>query len=169
MKHVPYVLAMLVALVFGVARAEGAAGKERGELAKAMATAKVSLEAGLAAITAEGKPISAKFEMEDGKLQLSVYTEKDAKFSEVIVDHQTGKVVKTEGITEGEDLSAAKTQSAAMAKAKSSLKDAVGKATAAHGGSLAVSVVPKLRHGRSTADVTLVKGKEWKTVTEKLD
>lgn len=42
-------------------------------------------------------------------------------FSEVIVDHKTGKVAKAEPITGGEDLTAAKAQSEAMAKAKRSL------------------------------------------------
>ena len=36
---------------------------------------------------------------------------KGGKFSEVIVDHDTGKVAKTEAITGGEDLAAAKEQS----------------------------------------------------------
>ena len=34
----------------------------------------------------EGKPISGKFELDEGKLQLSVYTEKARKFYEV---HET--------------------------------------------------------------------------------
>src|SRR5215468_3675400 len=63
---------------------------ERAELAKALASAKVSLTSGLSAAATAGKPISAKFETEDGKLQLSVYAEKDGKFSEVVVDPVTG-------------------------------------------------------------------------------
>jgi len=39
--------------------------------------ARVPLERGLAASAGHGRPISAKFEMEQGKLQLSVYTIKD--------------------------------------------------------------------------------------------
>src|ERR1700719_3827664 len=65
-------------------------------LIKAMSDAKISLQQGLTTSQREGRPISAKFEMEDGKLQLSVYTEKGGKFSEVIVDHMTGAVAKTE-------------------------------------------------------------------------
>ena len=80
--------------------------KEHAELAKALAGVKLTLEAGLDATAASGKPISAKYEVEDGKLQLSVYTEKDGKFGEVIVDHHTGKVGKNEPITQGEDLAA---------------------------------------------------------------
>src|SRR5262245_22745846 len=93
-------------------------------LIKSMGSAKVTLQQGLAAAAQQGQPISGKFELEDGKLQLSVYVAKDGKFSEVIVDHASGKVAKTEAITEGEDLAAAKSQSAAMAKAKADLKAA---------------------------------------------
>src|SRR5207247_10341508 len=95
--------------------------KEHAELAKALKDAKVSLEKGLSASESQGKPISGKFEVEDGKLQLSVYTMKGDKFSEVIVDHKTGKVEKTEAITSGNDVIAARAQSGARAKAKSYL------------------------------------------------
>src|SRR5437870_10348791 len=97
-------------------------------VAKAVLTARVSLERGLSASASHGQPISAKFEMEEGKLQLSVYTVKDGKYLEVIVDHNTGKVVKAEPIAEGEDYTAARGQSAAMAKAKVSVRAAVEKA-----------------------------------------
>jgi hypothetical protein len=145
------------------------ADKEHAELAKALAAAKVSLGHGLTAAATTGKPISAKFEAEDGKLQLSVYTEKGGKFSEVVVDHVSGQVGKSEAITEGEDLTHAKAQSEAMAKAKVSLAAAVAKAVAANPGFHAVSVFPSLKDGHPVAEVTLHKGAEWKTVTEKLD
>ena len=70
--------------------------KEHAELAKALKGVKLSFEKGLSASESQGKPISGKFEVEDGKLQLSVYTMKSDKFSEVIVDHKTWKVAKTE-------------------------------------------------------------------------
>src|SRR5207247_2547949 len=105
----------------------------------------------------EGKPISAKFEVEEGKLQLSVYTMKGDKFSEVIVDHQTGRIAKTEAITGGEDLAAAKQQSAAMAQAKSSLRAAAEAAVKVNSGFRAVSVTPALKRGKPMADVTLAK------------
>ncbi len=142
---------------------------DRAGLAKAMAEAKVSLEQGLSASVREGKPISAKFEIEEGKLQLSVYTAKGDKFSEVIVDHETGKVTKTEPITGGEDLTAAKAQSAAMSKAKQSLQAAVAKVLKGNPGFRAVSVLPSLMDGHPIAEVTLTKGDEWKSVSEKLD
>ena len=143
--------------------------KEHAELAKALKGVKTSLEKGLAASESQGKPISGKFELEDGKLQLSVYTMKGDKFSEVIVDHKTGKVAKTEAITSGDDLTASKAQSGAMAKAKSSLRAATEKAVKANKGFRAVSVTPSLKDGHPVAQVTLVKGEEFKTDSEKLD
>ena len=143
--------------------------KEHAELAKALKGAKVSLEKGLSASESQGKPISGKFEVEDGKLQLSVYTMKGDKFSEVTVDHKTGKVAKTEAITGGDDLTAAKAQSGAMAKAKVSLRSAAEKAVKANKGFRAVSVTPSLKDGHTVADITLVKGDEFKTISEKLD
>jgi uncharacterized membrane protein YkoI len=161
---------MLTTMLWGqVLWAEESREKEHAELAKALSSAKVSLGAALAASASEGKPISAKFEVEDGKLQLSLYTEKDGKFSEVVVDHQSGKVAKSEAITEGEDLTAAKSQSAAMLKAKGSLTEAVAKAVAQNSGYRAVSIAPSLKGGHAIAEVELVKGDRWKTVTEKLD
>jgi uncharacterized membrane protein YkoI len=143
--------------------------KEHAELAKALKGVKTSLEKGLSASESQGKPISGKFEVEDGKLQLSVYTMKGDKFSEVIVDHKTGKVAKTEAITGGDDLTAAKAQSAAMAKAKLSLRAATENAVKANKGFVAVSVTPSLKDGHPVAEITLVKGEEFKTVSEKLD
>jgi hypothetical protein len=138
-------------------------------LIKLMGDAKVTLQQGLTAAAQEGQPISAKFEVEDGKLQLSVYTAKDGKFSEVIVDYATGKVAKTEAITSGDDLTAAKAQSAAMAKAKTDLKTGVNKAAAQAGGSQAVSVTPALKGERAVASVTLLSGQQLNTIEWPLD
>jgi len=143
--------------------------KEHAELAKALKDAKVSLEKGLSASENQGKPISGKFEVEDGKLQLSVYTMKGDKFSEVIFDHKTGKIAKTDAITGGDDLAAAKAQSSAMAKAKVSLRSATEKAVKENNGYRAVSVTPSLKEGHPVAEVTLIKGTEFKTAAEKLD
>jgi len=139
------------------------------ELAKAVGEAKVSLEQGLSISAHEGKPISAKFEIEDGKLQLSVYTAKGDSFSEVVVDHTTGKAAKTEPITSGEDFTAAKAQSEAMSKAKQWLRAALVSALKRNPGFRAVSIFPTLKDGHPVAEVSLAKGEEWKTVPEKLD
>jgi len=143
--------------------------KERAEVAKAMKDAKVSLQQGVTASAKEGTPISAKYEVEDGKLQLSVYTMKGDKFSEVIVDHKTGKVAKADPITKSDDLQAAKAQSEAMAKAKRSLGAAASEAVKENKGFRAISVMPAMKEAHPVAEVMLLKGTQWKTVTEKLD
>ncbi len=143
--------------------------KEHAELAKALSAAKISLQTGLSASATAGTPISAKYEVEDGKLQLSVYTKKGSGFSEVIVDHTTGKVAKTKAITSGDDLTAAKAQSEAMAKAKRSLRTVADQAAKENKGYRVVSVMPALKDAHPVAEVTLVKGSEFKAVSEQLD
>jgi len=171
MKKTALTLAFLVAWMFTIPMswAQKSDDAEHAELAKALRDAKISLQRGLTASTKEGKPISAKYEVEHGKLQLSVYTMKGDKFSEVIVDHKTGKVAKAEPIIGGDDLTAAKAQSEAMAKAKRSLDAAASEAVKENKGYRVVSVMPALKDGHPVADVTLVKGTGWKTVSEKLD
>jgi hypothetical protein len=156
----------IAALALGAVLPAGAAEQDDAALIKAMGGAKVSLQQGLAASGREGKPISAKFEMEDGKLQLSIYTEKAGKFFEVVVDHATGSVAKTEPITEGEDLAHAKSQSAAMAKAKSDLKAAADKAA---GGNSVVAVTPEMKAGHPVASVVVAKNGKLQTVAQPLD
>jgi len=135
-------------------------------LIKSMADAKITLQQGLAAAAQQGQPISAKFELDDGKLQLSVYTAKDGKFSEVIVDHVSGKIAKATAITEGDDLTAAKAQSSAMAKAKSDLKSAVDKSAS---GARAISVTPALKGERASASNTVLKGQQFQTAEQSLE
>lgn len=149
--------------------AQEAHDKAHAELAKALPSAKVSLAEGLAASASEGTPISGKFELEEGKLQLSVYTMKGDTFSEVIVDHTTGQVAKVEPITGGEDLTAATAQRAAMTKAKKSLQMVVDASVKAHVGMRAVSVVPALKGAQAVAEITLSKNGTFMTVSEPLE
>jgi hypothetical protein len=138
-------------------------------LAAAMKNATATLQGGLKASEAQGTPISAKFEIEDGKLQLSVYTMKGNDFMEVVADPKTGAIAKAEKITDAEDLKEATAQKAAMAKAKVPLLTAAETAVNANAGSRAVSIVPELKNGQATAEVTLLAGTTFKKVTEKLD
>src|SRR5262249_45430334 len=68
-------------------------------LAQVLPQASVSLEQALKASERVGRPISAKFELEDGALQLSVYTANGSRFEEVIIDHKNGGIKKAEPIT----------------------------------------------------------------------
>jgi len=165
---------MARAAVFGALMVSGSAAlcqesaKEQAALATALHAKHVALATGIKAAAVKGTPISAKYEYADGKLQLSVYTEKAGQFSEVVVDHHTGKVATTEKITDAGDLKDSQAQSAATAKAKSSLAAALTKALAANKGYGAVSAIATLKDGQAVAEITLIKGTEFKTVTEPL-
>jgi hypothetical protein len=69
-------LAAAVAISLGALSLDAATDEEDNPtaLAGAMSGVKTTLEAGLKASEREGEPISAKFGIEDGKLQLSIYT-----------------------------------------------------------------------------------------------
>jgi hypothetical protein len=163
-------LSMLVISAIGGALLMGgtAIAAENGVDWNALKAAKISLAKGLAAAQQKGKPISGKFEMEDGKLQLSVYTANKGKYSETIVDYKSGKISKSEAIKEGDDLSYAIAQDKAMAKAEKSLGAAADKAVVGNKGYRAVSVVPSLEQDKPVATIVLENATGTKTVSEKL-
>ena len=138
-------------------------------LAKHLPAAKVTLQQGLTAAESQGKPISGKFEVDEGHFQLSVYTAQDGKYSEVLVDHNTGKIAKTEAITGGDDLADAKKQVAACAKSTKSLQSAVDQAEQASTGYRAVSVTPAISKGHPVAVVALVQGSQSRSIAESLE
>ena len=143
---------------------------ERDALARELAGAWLPLESGLVLSSTEGTPLSAKYELEDGTLQLSVYTLKpDGTFSEVIVDFSAGMIARVDTIADGEDLVAAQSQKAAMAGAKRSLDAVTADALKASPGYRAVSAMPGLTGGRPTAEVILLRGNDWKVVSAPLD
>jgi threonine dehydrogenase-like Zn-dependent dehydrogenase len=139
--------------------------EEQAELANALGGVKVSLQQGFTASEREGQPISGKFEVEGGKLQLSVYTAKEGQYFEVIVDHIAGTIAKVEPINEGDDLAYAKSQKAAMERAKVKLADAAtkakGQAKGEAGDVLVVSAVPALKNDRPEAAIVLLQGKKF--------
>jgi hypothetical protein len=162
-------LIVAISLSGGLFAPAWAEGGDTAALAAAMKNATATLQGGLKASEAQGTPISAKFEIEDGKLQLSIYTMKGNDFMEVVADPQSGAIAKAEKITDAEDLKAATSQKAAMAKAKVPLLAAAETAVKANPGSRAVSIFPELKGGQATAEVTLLAGNTFKKVTEKLD
>lgn len=78
-----------------------------------------------------------------------------------------------EPIGEGEDLSHAKSQKAAMDRAKVKLTDAavksMGQAKGQAADVLVVSAVPELKGERPEATIVLLAGKQFSTVSEHLD
>lgn len=138
-------------------------------VARFMPTAKVSLQQGLKAAETEGQPISGKFEVDEGHLLLSVYTAKDGKFSEVLVDQDTGKVAKSEALSEGSELANAQKQMEVYGKSKTTLRNAVAQAELSYPGYRAVSVTPTLNKGRPVAVVSLLQGNQSRSIAEPLE
>src|SRR5215469_12620147 len=118
----------------GIAAPALAETNDPAALAAALKDARATLQGGLKAAEREGTPISAKFEIEDGKLQLSVYTMKGDGFTEVVADANTGAIKEAETIKEADDLKEATEQKAAMAKAKVPLLTAAETAVKANAG-----------------------------------
>jgi hypothetical protein len=169
-RAVPFILAVAAIGFLGAATFPAwGEDPDPAALAAAMKNASATLQGGLKASEAQGTPISAKFEIEDGKLQLSIYTMKGNDFMEVVADPNSGAIAKAEKITDAGDLKEAAEQKAAMAKAKVPLLNATETAVNANAGSRAVSIVPELKNGQATAEVTLLEGTAFKKVTEKLD
>ena len=138
--------------------------KEKAELAPVVAGSKVTLEQGMLTSLKNGKPVSAKFEVENGKPQLSVYTVKDgSKYFEVIVDQTSGEIAKADPITGGDDLTEAKKQNDGMFRATRELREAVKEAKRDNPGYSAVSVWSEMKDNHSVATVMLVKENDWKT------
>ena len=134
----------------------------------AIADAATTLQKGLAAGERQGKPISAKFEMPDGDLQVSVYTATASGFAKVVLNPKTGAVISAAPITDPDDLAHAKAQAAAMEGVTASLLAVTENAVRDNAGSRAVSVVPAIRGSQPVALVTLQRAKDLVTVPEAL-
>src|SRR6267142_4533282 len=119
MPMIPAAVLAAVALALWAIPVDAAMNeKEKADLAPVVAGAKVTLEQGLLTSKKNGKPISAKFEIENGKPQLSIYTVKDgSKYFELIVDHTSGESAKADPITGGDDLANARKQNDGMFRA----------------------------------------------------
>ena len=117
----------------------------------------------------EGTPISAKYEIDNGTFQLSVYTMRGDKFSEVIVDYSVGTIMKVDVITDSGDLAAAQSQKEAMARAKRTLEAATAEVVKTNPGHRAVSAMPGPHDGRPVVEVILVNDTASRTVFGDLD
>ena len=81
---------VLVIVAIGIGSVDAtrvrAEGDDPAALAAALKDTTATLQGGLKASEREGTPISAKFEIGDGKLQLAVYTMKGDTYNEMVAD-----------------------------------------------------------------------------------
>jgi hypothetical protein len=128
----------------------------------------VTLEEGLRASEIGGTPISARFEVEDGQLQLSVYVVAGTGYAEAIIATDTGILMSAQKMTDTDDLEAVRAQNQAVRGATIPLRIATEKAVMNRRGIRGVSVVPEIRVGRPGAKVTLLNKGTFTTVWQPL-
>jgi len=154
-------------LLFGIAggRAEGT---NDAALVKALEATQVTLEDGLKTSEAVGVPISAKFEIENGRLQLSVYAVAGDEYKEIVISPGTGVLMSAQKITDNEDLADATAQKKAMQNARVALRTAVEAVAASMPGSRGVSAVPEPVDGQPVAKVKVLKAGALTTSSQDL-
>src|SRR5262245_29198021 len=104
------IVTMMLVMSAMPAFAQTSATEGQYTLAQALRSAWLPLESGLVISAREGTPLSAKYEIDGGTFQLSVYVMKPGAFAEVIVDHDAGTGAKVDEITDGGDRVPAQTQ-----------------------------------------------------------
>ena len=165
-------VALRVALVLVVVGFSSAAMAEdvqdHAALAAALEHVKSTLEDGLRAGERIGKPISAKFLLEHGTIQLSVWVTREDGFAEFIIYPAIRTFSSNFDFRYPDKLEAATAQKLAMDKATVSLLSATADAVKANHGLRAISARPMLLNGNPIAVVTLLDANASKSVTEKL-
>src|SRR5260370_6342887 len=116
--------------------------EDHAALAAALENVKGTLENGLKATERIGRPISAKFALEHGTLQLSFWITKEEGFSEFLLYPAIGYIIELLELTDPHQLQVATEEKLAMDKATVSLLSATEKAVKANDGFRAVSAYP---------------------------
>jgi hypothetical protein len=165
----------LFLVVFITAGATPAAAGDRDEqpdpvaLWAALEDAGTALEAGLIAAEQRGRPVSARFDMEDGDLELVVDIATDDGLYQMAVDPNIAAVLWAERISSSDDLADATAQKAAIERAKLSLLSVVQQTLREHQVARAVDVTPELRDGHPVAVITLLANGKFAKVSRWLE
>ena len=175
---VPLIAALAVAgwLGWQPARAEGES-KELQAVAQALGKSKLSLLAGIRqASQGSAKAISAKFELEDGKLSLSVYTaekglavpaEKNVLQELSGSPEQDKWTPKVEVFKDVPHVARSAEQLAVMSLGRKSLAAVIAEVQKTHPGTV-FSITPAIRNHRPVAVVLLAQKSKVTTVTQPL-
>jgi len=149
--------------------AQPRSGADQDALTRELRGAWLPLESGITMSRTEGTPISAKYEIDNGTFQLSVYTARGDRLAEVIVDYSVGTIAKVDVLTDSGDLAAAHDHNVAMAHATRTLEAVTAEAVTTNPGFRAVSAMPRLSDGHPIAEIALANGTDWRTIRAPLD
>ncbi len=164
-KSIPLVLLLTALVGFTGARAEDPHDMQ--PLVESLSKSKLTLLEGIRAAKAHGAVISAKFEMEDGKLSLSVYTAEkglSVPAEQNVLEELSGSPEgkwdpKVEVFKDVEHVSRSAEQLAIVAMGRTSLADLVARVQKAQGGTV-LSVKPMIKNHKPVAEVLVAsKGK----------
>jgi hypothetical protein len=164
---VRWVIVVTVA-AFSSAAMAGDVDQGRAALAAALKNVKGTLESGVKAGERVGRPISAKFVVEDGMLKLSLLIVKDDGISEFNLYPAIGMINEVVDIADPDKIKVAAAQKLAIESATISLFAATESAVKANKGFRAISVLPTLSEGRPVAMVTLLGSDGFRVVAEKV-
>ena len=109
----------------------------------ALSEAVITFDQGVVVSAQKGNPISAKFEMPNGDLLLSVFNATATGLVKTIVDPQTGAIIASEPITDRVDLARAGNQKRLMETARVPLETAIRAAVSDNRDYRAVSITPQ--------------------------
>ncbi len=166
----------VVALLIGAAvKRDQSPGKEAGAdpdkmgvdvaaLAAAVKEARIPLHAGIRMVSKDAIPLSANYEIKEGKLLLAVYAARGDEFFETIIDPQTGKAIMAGPITIDDDLMVVREQAKVISGSSNQLWEVVFRVERANQGYRAVSVIPEQGEQGPAAIVILMKGMELMAV-----
>jgi hypothetical protein len=139
-------------------------GVDVAALSAALRNAKVPLHAGIRMVSKDSIPLSANYEMKDGKLLLAIYAARGDEFFETILDPQSGKAIMAGPITIDDDLMVVREQAKVITGSSQPLWEVVFGVERANQGYRAVSVIPEQGEQGPAAIVILMKGMELMAV-----
>jgi len=139
-------------------------GVDVAALSAALKDSKMPLHAGIRLVSKDAIPLSANYEMKEGKLLLAVYTARGDEFFETIIDPQSGKAIMSGPITIDDDLMVVREQAKVISGSSRPLWEVVFRVERANQGYRAVSVIPEQGEQGPAAIVILMKDLELMAV-----
>jgi len=131
--------------------------------------AQLALPQGLKIARAKGRPVAARFVVDDEdtlRLEVTTVTAKDTV--QLLLDPADGAVRKTVAVTDPVALKKMRAATSALAQAAIPLEQAISAAEQDNEGSRLVGVLPTLVKGKAVARVTLLRGTDLTVVEQRL-
>jgi hypothetical protein len=139
-------------------------GVDVAAMSAALREAKVPLHAGIRLGSKDSIPLSANYELKEGKLLMAIYSVRGDDFLETIIDPKTGKAIMNGPITIDDDLMVVREQAKVITGSSHPLWEVVFRVERANQGFRAVSVIPEQGEQGPAAIVILLKGLELMAV-----